>query len=112
MLLQLEEGRHDGRHHDADEDGREDLGEAGEDEEDGQDDKADHECGADGPVQASEERLDLGSEALGIGREPEELRQLSDDDHDRQAVHVTDLHLVGKEIGHEPELGHARGRSQ
>ena len=44
-------------------------------------------------------------EAVGIGGEPEELRQLADDDRDREAVHVADLHLLGEQVGDEPELG-------
>ena len=36
--------------------------------------------------------------------EAEQLRQLSDDDRDREAVHVSDLHLLREQVGDEPEL--------
>ena len=52
----------------------------------------------------SNELLDLVDEAVGVGREAEQLRQLADDDRDRQAVHVPDLHLLREQVGDEPEL--------
>ena len=64
------------------------------------------------PVEAVEEGLHLGEERVRRGREPEQLRQLSDDDRDGQAVHVADLHLLGEEVGDEPELARARARSR
>ena len=52
-----------------------------------------------------EEGLELRPEALGVGREAEQLGQLADDDDERQPVHVAHLHLVGQEVGHEAEAG-------
>ena len=51
-------------------------------------------------------------ERVGVGGEAEQLRQLSDDDRDAEAVHVADLHLLGEEVGDEPELARARARSR
>ena len=42
--------------------------------------------------------------AVGVGREAEQLRELADDDRDRQAVHVADLHLARQQVGDEAEL--------
>ena len=53
------------------------------------------------------ERLQLAEERVGVGREPEQLRQLSDDDRDPEAVHVADLHLFREQVGDEPELAEA-----
>ena len=47
---------------------------------------------------------DLVDEAVGVGGEAEQLRQLADDDRDRQPVHVADLHLAGQQVGDEAEL--------
>ena len=55
----------------------------------------------------SNERAHLVDEAVGVGREPEELRQLADDDRDRQPVHVADLHLAREQVGDEAELAEA-----
>ena len=51
-----------------------------------------------------DELAHLLDEAVGVGREPEELRQLPDDDDDRQAVHVADLDLAREQVGDEAEL--------
>ena len=52
----------------------------------------------------STKALDLVEEAVGIGGEAEQLRQLADDDRHRQAVHVADLHLLREQVRHETEL--------
>ena len=49
----------------------------------------------------------LVDEAVGVGREAEQLGQLPDDDGDGQAVHVADLDLVGEQVGDEAELADA-----
>ena len=61
---------------------------------------------------SSNERADLVEEAVGVGREAEQLRELADDDRDREAVHVADLHLAREQVGDEAELGRARARSR
>ena len=50
----------------------------------------------------------LVEEAVGVGGEAEQLRQLADDDRDGQAVHVADLHLAREQVGDEAELGDAQ----
>ena len=55
-------------------------------------------------VEAVDERLHLVDEAVGVGREAEQLRELADDDRDRQADHVADLHLLREQVGDEAEL--------
>ena len=54
-----------------------------------------------------EERLEFGTEALGVGRESAELRQLPHDDDQGEPVHVADLYLVGQKVGDEAESGQA-----
>ncbi len=71
---------------------------------DGQDAQTDEQRRHDGPVESEEESLDFGTEALGVGRESEELRQLPDDDHEGETVHVPDLDLVRQEVGDESQL--------
>ena len=56
--------------------------------------QAEDQRGRIGLVQASEERLHLVDERVGVGREAEQLRELPDDDRDAEAVHVPDLHLA------------------
>ena len=51
---------------------------------------------------------DLADQAVGIDLEPEQLRQLPDQDGQRQAVHVADHRRLGDQVGDEAELGHAR----
>ena len=55
-------------------------------------------------VEVREERSKLVDEAVGVGGEAEQLRQLADDDRDREPVHVADLHLVREQVGDEAEL--------
>ena len=43
-------------------------------------------------------------ESVGVGREAEQLGELTDDDRDREAVHVADLDLARQQIGDEAEL--------
>ena len=54
---------------------------------------------------ALHERHRLADEAVGIGREAEQLRQLADEDRQGEAVHVADLGRLGQQVGDEPELG-------
>ena len=104
VRVQVEDRRDDGRRHDADQDGRDDLGESGQHQQDGQDPEPDRQRRPDGAVEPEHEGLELGTEALGVGREPEELGQLPDDDDEGETVHVADLHLAREQIGDEPEL--------
>ena len=67
----------------------------------------DRERGPLGLVEVLEERADVVDEAVGVGGEPEQLRQLADDDRDREAVHVADLHLARQQVGDEAELADA-----
>ena len=55
-------------------------------------------------VEVLEELADLVAEAVGVGGEAEELRQLADDDGDGEPVHVADLHLAREQVGDEAEL--------
>ena len=55
-------------------------------------------------VEVLEELAQLVEEAVGVGGEAEQLRQLADDDRDREAVHVADLHLARQQVGDEAEL--------
>ena len=87
-------------------------GEPRQDEQHDEHGDADEQRGGVGLVQALDELLDLVEEAVGVGREAEELRQLADDDRDAQAVHVADLHLLGEQVGDEAELAQPRGRSR
>ena len=95
----------DGRADHGDQDGGQRVVIAGQDEQDGQDRRARRSSvGGVRLVDSLDERLDLVEEAVGVGGEAEELRQLADDDRDRQAVHVADLHLLREQVGDEPEL--------
>ena len=104
LVRQAEDRRGDGRAHHGDEDGGQSGRRAGEDQQDGEDRQADEQRRPVRLVDALGERLDLVEEAVRVGGEPEELRQLADDDRDRQAVHVPHLHLLGEQVGHEAEL--------
>ena len=67
----------------------------------------DDERGRLGLVEVLEERAELVGEAVGVGGESEQLRQLADDDRDRQPVHVSDLDLARQQVGDESELADA-----
>ena len=103
VRMQAEDGGDDGGRHDAHEDRRDDLGESGKHQQDGQHAQADQERRPDSTVEPEHERLELGTEALGVRREPEELGQLAHDDDEGEAVHVTDLHLTREQVGDESE---------
>ena len=90
--------------HDRHQDGRKPAREPRQHHQDGQDAQTDEQRRHDGPVESDEEGLDFGTEALGVGRESEELRQLPDDDHEGETVHVPDLDLVRQEVGDESQL--------
>ena len=59
-------------------------------------------------IEVRQEGADLVDEAVGVGREAEELGQLADDDRDGQPVHVADLDLLGEQVGDEPQLAQAQ----
>ena len=101
---EVEDRRESGCACDRDQDCRHALGHLRKHEQDDQHGDADPESSPDRLVEVGEERAHLLEEAVGVGREPEELRQLADDDGDRQAVHVADLHLAREEVGDESEL--------
>ncbi len=106
MRVQVEDGGDDGSDHDADEDGGDDLGESGQHQQDGQHPQADHERHPDRAVEPEHEGLELGTEALGVRREPEELGQLAHDDEEGETVHVADLHLTREQVGDEAEASY------
>ena len=58
--------------------------------------------------QPFDEAGELPDQALGADLEPEQLRQLPDQDGQRQAVHVADHGRLGDQVGDEPELRHRR----
>ena len=60
-------------------------------------------------IEVLDELADLVTEAVGVGREPEELRELADDDRDGEPVHVADLHFTREQVGDETELGDTEG---
>ena len=57
---------------------------------------------------ALHEGLRLLDEAVRVGREAEQLRQLADEDGQGEAVHVADLRRLGQQVGDEPEAHAAR----
>ena len=60
---------------------------------------------------ALDELDQLADEALGVHREPEQLRELAHQDREGQAVHVADLGGLGEEVRDEPEACAARPRA-
>ena len=68
---------------------------------------AEHQRGGVGRVEVGDELADLVDEPVGIGREAEQLRELTDDDGDAQPVHVADLDLLREQSGDEAELAEA-----
>ena len=58
-----------------------------------------------------EEAADLGDQAVGVDREPEQLGQLADQDGQGQPVHVADHRRLGQQVGDEAQLRHSRRRS-
>ena len=60
----------------------------------------------------SDERLAPSDHAFRVDREPEQLRQLADDDDQRDAVHVAVPDGLGQQVGDEPEPGQARNDAQ
>ena len=105
VLLELEDARRDDRQHDC----REHAGDPGQEALQHDDrreaEQADRECGGHRPAvgDTSHESLHLGDEAVGIDREPEQLRQLPDQDRHGQAVHVPDHRRLREEVGDESE---------
>ena len=69
--------------------------------------QAGHQCRRFAAVESLEEGPDLVDEPVGIGGEPEELGELTDDDGDGQAVEVADADLAGEQVGDEAEPGNA-----
>ena len=63
---------------------------------DGEHAEADEQRRSRSPGRGPRRTPDLVEEAVGVGREPEELRQLADDDRQGQAVHVADLDLASR----------------
>ena len=104
LRREVERGRERRHADDGDQYGGHALGQSGQDQQHEEHADADDQGRGVGLVQTLEELLDLVEEAAGVGREPEELRKLPDDDRDRQAVHVPDLHLLGEQVRDEAEL--------
>ncbi len=102
--MEIQDGRDDCGRDDRHQDRRKAAREPGEHHQDGQDTQTHEQRRHDGAVESEEEGLDFGTEALGVGREAEELRQLPDDDHEGETVHVPDLDFVREEVGDEPQF--------
>ena len=109
MARQIEEYGQGDRHDHRDEDpwhlGRQAL--------EAEDDRQAEEPDAERPwvrlVQVLKEGDELVDEAAGVDLEPEQLRQLADEDHDREPGQVADADGSGQKIGNEPELGDPGG---
>ena len=102
--VEIEQRGHDGRADHRDQHGGDRPCDAREQEQHCQRAEPDHERRRVALVETREERLDFLDEAVGVGRESEELGELADDDRDRQPVHVADLHLLRQKVGDETEL--------
>ena len=61
--------------------------------------------------QPLDEADELADQAVGVDREAEQLRQLADQDGQREAVHVADHGGLGQQVGDEPELRHRAART-
>ena len=101
---QIEHGGGDRRADDGDEDGGDPRHHAGERQQDDEHGHADHERRRVRLVDVPDELFDLVEEAVGIGREAEELGELADDDGDAEPVHVADLDFAGEQVGDEAQL--------
>ena len=55
-------------------------------------------------IEVLDEHTHLLEKRVGTRGEAEQLRQLADDDRDAEAVHVSDLHLLGEQVGDETEF--------
>ena len=69
-------------------------------------DQSDRDGGADGIARGEpvHESSDLVDEPIRVHGEPEQFRELSDQDRQRKAVHVADPRRLGEQISDEPEL--------
>ena len=108
-VLEVEHGHGDDREDDRGEDAREDRPQALEDDDQHQAHQPDRERGAD--RLPTLDRLGEGDgfvdQAVGVHGEPEQLGQLTDEDGEREAVHVTDLGRLREQVGDEAEPEHA-----
>ena len=84
------------------------AGEPGEHEQHREHAGTDEEGRDDGLIDVPHERPEFVEEGVRVGGEAEQLRQLADDDRDRETVHVADLNLARQQVGHEAELAHAQ----
>ena len=50
---------------------------------------------------------DVPDQGVGVHGEPAELRQLADQDGERETGHVADLGRLGEQVRHEAQLGHS-----
>jgi hypothetical protein len=78
-------------------------------------DQTEHADGQGGPHglpvgQSRDETRELGPEAVAVHREPEELRELADQDRERQPVHVADDRGLRDQVGDEAQPGDPRER--
>ena len=89
-----EHSRCDGGADDPDQHRGQPSGEAGEHQQEDEHGDADDERRRLRLVEVVRERAQLPEERIGVRGETEQLRQLADDDRDRKAVHVSDLHLL------------------
>ena len=108
-VLEVEHGNGNDREDDRGEDAREDRPEALKDEDQRQARRPDRQRGAD--RLAALDRLGEGDgfvdQAVGVHGEPEQLGQLTDEDGEREAVHVPDLGRLREQVGDEAEPEHA-----
>ena len=92
--VEVEHGGDDGGADHRDQDGRDRAGEAREHQQHRERDEPDGEGRGVALIEVRDELPHLVDEAVGVRREPAELRQLADDDDDGQSVHVADLDLA------------------
>ena len=50
---------------------------------------------------------DVPAQGVRVHREPAQLRELANQDGERQAGHVADLRRFGEQVGHKSQLGHS-----
>ncbi len=109
VVLEVEHGDGRDREEDGSENAREDRPQALEDQDQRQTCHADCECCSDGlaVLDCLGERDCFINQPVRVDREPEQLRQLADEDGEREAVHVSDLGRLREKVGDEAELENA-----
>ena len=106
--VEVEDGGGDGGADHRDENRRDRAGEARQHEQHGERDEPDAEGRGVALVEVGHELAYFLDKGVSVRREPAELRQLPDDDDDRQSVHVADLDLAGEQVGDEAQLANTK----